>query len=42
VGLYVARSLAEAHGGTVPVESALGHGATFTLTLPLDAGAAKP
>jgi signal transduction histidine kinase len=35
LGLFIARSIAEAHGGTVEVRSAPGRGATFTLTLPL-------
>jgi signal transduction histidine kinase len=35
LGLYIARSIAEAHGGTLEVSSALGRGATFTLKLPL-------
>jgi signal transduction histidine kinase len=34
LGLYIARAIAEAHGGTLEVSSAPGHGATFTLTLP--------
>ena len=34
LGLYIVRSIAEAHGGTVTVRSELGRGATFTLTLP--------
>jgi signal transduction histidine kinase len=34
LGLFIARSIAEAHGGTVEVRSVLGQGATFTLTLP--------
>lgn len=34
LGLAVARAIAEAHGGTLTVESAPGEGATFTLTLP--------
>jgi len=33
LGLAIARAIAEAHGGTLTVESALGAGATFTLTL---------
>ncbi|HKS24107.1 MAG TPA: ATP-binding protein [Thermoanaerobaculia bacterium] len=33
-GLYLARKVAEEHGGTVTVESALGEGSTFCLTLP--------
>ncbi|HEX5449080.1 MAG TPA: ATP-binding protein [Gaiellaceae bacterium] len=35
LGLFIARSIAEAHGGTVEVSSSLGRGATFTLKLPL-------
>jgi signal transduction histidine kinase len=34
LGLYIARSIAEAHGGSLAVASAHGRGATFTLTLP--------
>jgi signal transduction histidine kinase len=35
LGLYIARSIAETHGGTIAVASAPGHGATFTVRLPL-------
>jgi signal transduction histidine kinase len=35
LGLYIARAIVEAHQGTLEVDSALGRGATFTLTLPL-------
>jgi two-component system OmpR family sensor kinase len=35
LGLYLARGIAAAHGGTLGVESVLGEGATFTLRLPL-------
>ena len=34
LGLFIARSIAEAHGGTVDVRSAAGEGSTFTLVLP--------
>jgi two-component system sensor histidine kinase KdpD len=35
LGLFIARSIAEAHGGSLKVRSAPGQGATFTLELPL-------
>lgn len=35
LGLYIARSIAEAHGGTLAVDSRPGRGATFTLVLPV-------
>ena len=35
LGLFIARSIAEAHGGKLGVRSAPGQGATFTLELPL-------
>jgi signal transduction histidine kinase len=35
LGLYIARSIAEAHGGSLEVRSATGRGATFTLSLPV-------
>jgi signal transduction histidine kinase len=36
LGLYIGRQIAEAHGGSLTVESTPGHGATFTLDLPLE------
>ena len=35
LGLFLSRSFAEAHGGSLAVDSALGQGAVFTLTLPV-------
>ena len=36
LGLFIARSIVEAHGGTLTVLSALDVGSTFTVTLPLE------
>jgi signal transduction histidine kinase len=35
LGLYIAKSIVEAHGGTMSVKSVLGHGSTFSFTLPI-------
>src|SRR5439155_15250834 len=35
LGLFIARSIVEAHGGSLDVSSAPDQGATFTLSLPL-------
>ena len=35
LGLYIVRQIAESHGGTICLDSAVGEGAKFTLTLPL-------
>jgi signal transduction histidine kinase len=35
LGLFIARSIAEAHGGSLDVRSFPDHGATFSLSLPL-------
>jgi signal transduction histidine kinase len=36
LGLFIARSIAEAHGGTLDVRSGPGAGSTFVLTLPVE------
>ncbi len=36
LGLCIARSIAEAHGGRIEVQSAVGGGSTFTVFLPLE------
>jgi two-component system sensor histidine kinase BaeS len=41
LGLWIARAIAEAHGGTLRVASRPGHGTTFHLAIPLAAPAAR-
>lgn len=40
LGLYLIRAIVEAHGGSIDVESRLGEGATFYVTLPRQTGLA--
>ena len=35
LGLFIAKGIIEAHGGTIEVQTTLGQGAAFTLTLPV-------
>ena len=39
LGLYVAREIAQAHGGTIAADNLPGGGASFTVRLPLDSQA---
>jgi two-component system phosphate regulon sensor histidine kinase PhoR len=39
LGLYIVRHLVELHGGTVRVESEVGRGSTFVVTLPTEGSA---
>jgi signal transduction histidine kinase len=41
LGLAIAKSIVEAHGGTIAAASTPGHGTTFTITLP-SAGVSEP
>ena len=42
LGLFIARSIAQAHGGTLEVHSVPTEGATFALVLPVDSLARPP
>jgi len=41
LGLSVSWGIVQAHGGSIAVASEVGHGATFTVTLPLTSGGAS-
>jgi signal transduction histidine kinase len=41
LGLFIAKAIVEAHGGTIEVESEIGGGATFTVRLPVSPSAAE-
>jgi signal transduction histidine kinase len=41
LGLYIARRIVEMHGGTIVIDSELGKGATFVVTLPITTAAAQ-
>jgi signal transduction histidine kinase len=41
LGLYLARGITEAHGGTLDVDSRIGRGARFTVRLPLEHASAR-
>lgn len=42
LGLFLTKTIVEAHGGTIDVESEVGRGSKFTLTLPLDGAGKEP
>ncbi|MDE2571090.1 MAG: hypothetical protein KGM44_01040, partial [bacterium] len=41
LGLAIVRSIVQAHGGSIDVESALGRGTAFVLRLPLESSSAS-
>jgi signal transduction histidine kinase len=41
MGLYIAKAIVEAHGGTISVQSTIGEGTTFVVRLPLSSDVGK-
>lgn len=42
LGLVICKAIVEGHGGTIVVDSTLGHGSTFEVRLPLEAPTSQP
>jgi signal transduction histidine kinase len=42
LGLYISRRIVEAHGGSITVDSRIGRGSAFTITVPIEATGPAP